>query len=184
MTAARALFAARGFAQVRGDEIATAAGVTRGALYYQFGGSEGLFKAVAEAIAKGLVERIFVETMKDTPPEVDELEIGGGLLLNAFSDKETAAILLRDAPGVYGWTGWMAMMEGAGIVGLIDHALGHWVEAGLLNEAQRTPTARLLFGSLVQAAQAIAADPQPRAAARRYRESMAWMIAGLRGTGR
>lgn len=179
--AARRVFAEAGYGGATGEALAEAAGMTRGALYYQFGGKEGLFAACARAVAGELVQRIFVETMKDAPGEIEEMEIGAKLLLAAFSEAEVATILLRDAPGVLGWTGWMALMEEAGLVGLIDHALGHWVEAGMMPEARKAETARLLFGAVVQAAQAIAAAPKPKAAARAYGESMLWMIGALKG---
>ncbi len=178
--AARRVFAAAGYASATGEALAEAAGMTRGALYYQFGGKEGLFAECAKAVAGDLVQRIFVETMKDAPPEIEELEIGGRMLLEAFSEAEVATILLRDAPGVLGWPGWMALMEEAGLVGLIDHALGHWVEAGLIAEARRAAAARMLFGAVVQAAQAIAAAPDRAEAADAYRDSVAWMIGALK----
>lgn len=182
--AARRVFAEAGYASATGEALAEAAGMTRGALYYQFGGKEGLFDACARAVASELVQRIFVETMKDVPPEIEEMEIGGRLLLDAFSEREVATILLRDAPGVIGWSGWMTLMEDAGLVGLIDHALGHWVQAGLLPEVRREATARLLFGAVVQAAQAIAAAPKRSTAAKLYRESISWLIGALKSGAR
>lgn len=179
--AARRVFARDGYADTTGDALAEAAGLTRGAVYYQFGGKEGLFAACADAAARELVQRIFVETMKDTPPEVQELAIGGGLLLDAFSEPEIATILLRDAPGVLGWPAWMCLMEEAGLVGLIDHALGHWADAGLIAPGQVRPVARLLFGAVIQAAQAIATADDPQRTTEDYRASITWMIAGLKG---
>lgn len=178
--AARRLFGTRGYAGVTGDEIAAEAGLTRGALYYQFGGVEGLFAECARTIAREVVETLYVQTMKDAPAEIDELEIGSRLLLDACSAPETATILLRDAPGAMGFAAWMAMMEGSGLVASIDHALEHWVEAGLLPASRKAPTVRLLFGATVQAAQAIAAADQPKKAASAYRESVAALIRGLK----
>ena len=55
LTAARELFAERGYAGVATEEIVRAAGVTRGALYHQFAGKEELFAAVLEAVELDLV---------------------------------------------------------------------------------------------------------------------------------
>src|SRR5258708_14545782 len=58
VTAARALFGARGYAGVGTEEIVRAAGVTRGALYHQFRDKAGLFAAVAEQVEAEITERI------------------------------------------------------------------------------------------------------------------------------
>ena len=58
VTAARPLFAAKGYAAVGTDEVARAAGVTRGALYHQFAGKEELFAAVFEQVEAEISDRI------------------------------------------------------------------------------------------------------------------------------
>src|SRR6266536_3937860 len=58
VTAARALFGARGYAGVGTEEIVRAAGVTRGALYHQFRDKADLFAAVAEEVEAEIAERI------------------------------------------------------------------------------------------------------------------------------
>ena len=58
VAAARPLFAAKGYGAVGTDEVAGAAGVTRGALYHQFGGKEELFAAVLEQVEEEMVQRI------------------------------------------------------------------------------------------------------------------------------
>lgn len=181
VAAGRALFAAHGYAGVTGDEIAAEAGLTRGALYYQFGGVDGLFAECARVIAGEVVQTLFAQTMKESPRDIDEMEVGARLLLDAFSAPETAVVLLRDAPGVMGFGAWMEMMERAGLTGLIDHGLQHWVDAGILPADRKVPTVRLLFGATIQAAQAIAAAPQPRKAAALYRDSIAALLKAMKG---
>ena len=51
LQAARELFTERGYAGTATEDIAQRAGVTRGALYYQFGDKSGLFHAVLEGIS-------------------------------------------------------------------------------------------------------------------------------------
>ena len=55
LEAGRQLFAANGFAAVPTQAIVDAAGVTRGALYHQFGDKSGLFAEVYEEVERDLV---------------------------------------------------------------------------------------------------------------------------------
>ncbi len=48
VSAARKLWGVRGYAEVGTPEIATAAGVTRGAMYHQFADKAALFREVVE----------------------------------------------------------------------------------------------------------------------------------------
>jgi len=65
ITAARSLFADRGYAGVATEEIVQAAGVTRGALYHQFRDKADLFAAVAETIQAEIAQRITVGAQAD-----------------------------------------------------------------------------------------------------------------------
>src|SRR6266446_4738071 len=58
ISAARELFAERGFGGVGTEEIVRSAGVTRGALYHHFSGKEDLFAAVYEAVEADLVAEL------------------------------------------------------------------------------------------------------------------------------
>ena len=58
LDAGRGLFAADGFAAVSTQAIVDAAGVTRGALYHQFGDKAGLFAEVYEDVERDLVTAI------------------------------------------------------------------------------------------------------------------------------
>ena len=66
VTAARALFGARGYAGVGTEEIVRAAGVTRGALYHQFRDKASLFAAVAEEVEAGRL-RIVLRDSEHAP---------------------------------------------------------------------------------------------------------------------
>jgi AcrR family transcriptional regulator len=185
LAAARKAFVAHGFGAAAGEAIVAKAGVTRGALYYQFGDMHGLFAAVAEAVAQELVRALYEATMaslprhKDGEHNVDELEVGADLLLRAFATGDAAELLLREAPVVMGHAKWAALIQKSGLRGLIDHALGHWVEARLIPERRREATAQLIFGALAQAGLAIAEAPNRATALATYREATRELIRAL-----
>lgn len=185
IAAARKTFVTHGFQAAAGEEIVAKAGVTRGALYYQFGDMTGLFAAVADTVARELVAELFETTMSALPKHkagehhVDELEVGADLLLTAFAKGDAAELLLRDAPVVLGHAKWTALVEETGLRGLVDHALEHWVDAGLLPAKRKAATAQLLFGALMQAGLAIAGSANRSSTLATYREAVRDLIHGL-----
>lgn len=58
LRSARTLFAERGYAQTGLDEVARAAGVTRGALYHHFETKADLFEAVVDLVDADLYEQV------------------------------------------------------------------------------------------------------------------------------
>ena len=185
IAAARKAFVVHGFQSAAGEEIVAKAGVTRGALYYQFGDMTGLFAAVADVVARELVADLFQGTMSSLPKHkagehnVDELEVGADLLLCAFAKGDAAELLLRDAPVVLGHATWTALVEDSGLRGLIDHALEHWVDAGLIPAKRKAATAQLIFGALMQAGLAISGASNRTTTLASYREAVRDLIRGL-----
>jgi AcrR family transcriptional regulator len=179
IAAARKLFAAQGYAAVSTDQIGARAGLTRGALHYQFGDKRGLFVAVLEQILRELVADLARDTMEGISEGTAELERGALLLLEAYGRAEIQRALLLDAPQVLGWQEWLALQERSGLAALLDHALDHWVEAGWVERARVQPTRRLLFGAIVHAGAAIAEAPDRATALSSFREPLRRLIRGL-----
>jgi AcrR family transcriptional regulator len=179
LAAGRRAFATHGYADVSTDEIGEAAGLTRGALHYQFHDKRGLFEAVVRALLAELAERIARRTMENAPAETEELERGCDLLLEAYGEPAIQTILLRDAPVVLGWATWHRMQEEAGLAALLRHALDHWAAAGWIAAERVEPIARLLLGALTQAGVAIGEAGDHAAALVRYREELRALVRGL-----
>ncbi len=175
---AHELMAQHGFAGTSTEEIVRSAGITRGALYYQFVDKRDLFRAVCEALVARLALRLWAETMAEIEHEEDELRIGFLRLLDYYADPEVRQILLVDGPAVLGFEEWRSIQEPT-TLGLLRHALGHQVEAGRLSAEKIEPMAHLLFGAVTQAAVALGAAIDPEYSRRVYRESLETLLDGL-----
>jgi len=180
IAAARPLFAARGFAGVGAEEIVRAAGVTRGALYHQFAGKEGLLEAVYEQIEQELLERIAarVAAAGATDP-LAALVAGAEHFLDACVEPEVHRIVLLDAPSVLGWERWreIGWRYGMGLTeGIVQAAL----DAGQIAPQPARPLAHLLLGALDEAALFVARAEDPDAARREMGTAIAALLDGLR----
>jgi AcrR family transcriptional regulator len=149
---ARALFADRGYADVSTPELASAAGVTRGALYHQFGDKEGLFLAVVNAVEADVTARLGAQVAASgaTDP-ASALHAAVDAWLDACEDPEVRRVLLVEAPAVLGWEALRDVALDHGL-GLTEALLQAAVDAGALERQPLRPLAHLLIGALDEAA--------------------------------
>lgn len=105
LDAATALFAAGGFASVSLDDVARAAGVTRGAVYHHYRSKPGLFRAVAARLQTQVAAAV-VATADREAGAVEQLRSGSHAFLDAMTAAPAVRILLIDAPSVIGWEEW------------------------------------------------------------------------------
>ena len=161
VTAARALFGARGYAAVGTEEIVRAAGVTRGALYHQFRDKADLFAAVAEQVEAEIAGRIAAGAAEADP--VEALRAGARLFLDACAEPEVERIILLDAPAVLGWEAWRDLAGRYGL-GLVQLALQSAMDAGAVVQQPVVPLAHVLIGALDECALYIARAEDPAAA--------------------
>jgi AcrR family transcriptional regulator len=163
VTAARALFGARGYADVGTEEIVRAAGVTRGALYHQFRDKADLFAAVAEQVEAEITDRIAAGAAGAAADPVDALRAGARLFLDACAEPEVERIILLDAPAVLGWEAWRDLASRYGL-GLVQLALQSAMDAGAIVPQPVVPLAHVLIGALDECALYIARAEDPAAA--------------------
>jgi AcrR family transcriptional regulator len=178
VAAARPLFARKGYAAVGTDEIARAAGVTRGALYHQFAGKEELFVAVFEQVETDLMERmdrLVADTVSDP---ADVLRVGVEAWLAACAEPEVHQIALVEAPAALGWERWREIGRRYG-VGLVEATLASLVEAGVVAEQPVRPLAHVLVGALEEAALYVAAAEDREAATAEVRTALLVLVEGL-----
>lgn len=160
--AARALFAARGYAEVGTPEIVAAAGVTRGAMYHQFADKQALFAAVAEVVEAGVTQRLVDHVGAVAPASpLGALHAAVDAWLAACTEPEVRRVLLLDAPVVLGPDGWRELAQRYGL-GLTEQLLQAAIDAGELPPLAARPLAHVLLGALQEAGLALTATPEER----------------------
>lgn len=164
IAAGRELFAAHGYGHVSAEALVSAAGLSRGALYHQFGGKRELFEAVLEVVEQDTVGRI-AQLLAGVADAREALLAGVDAWLEACSDPEVEQIVLVDGPSVLGWEAFRALSMRHGL-GVVEAVLGAAVEAGMLPEQPLRPLAHVLGGALDEAALYVA-RAEDQAAARR-----------------
>jgi AcrR family transcriptional regulator len=179
LTAARPLFAQRGYADVGTPELAAAAGVTRGALYHQFADKAELFAAVFEEVEAELTATLGRQVAEAgaTDPLV-ALRVGAAAWLDASADPEVQRIVLLDAPSVLGWERFREVGMRHGL-GLVEAVLGAAMEAGAIAPQPLRPLAHILIGAVDEAALYVARAEDPVAARAEVGAVLAALIEGL-----
>ena len=177
---ARRLFAERGYAAVGTEEIVSAAGVTRGALYHHFEGKAGLFGAVFEQIEAELAERFANEALAKSDPW-DAMVAGLGLFLDVCREPEVRQIALLDAPSVLGWTAWREV-ESRYSLGLIQLGLRNLMDAGVIERQRIDPLAHAILGMLAEAGLYVAGADDADGARDEMGQVLRGMLEGLRAS--
>ena len=161
IVAARTLFTERGYENVGTEEIVRAAGVTRGALYHQFGDKASLLQAAYERIEAESTERVArVVLGSELHSPLAAMRAGIEAFLDECAQPELRQIALHDAPAVLGWELWREIGAANGL-GLIEASLAAAIEAGEMRELPVKPLAHLLLGALDEAAMLIAREDRP-----------------------
>jgi AcrR family transcriptional regulator len=163
--AALRLFTERGYDNVGTEEIVRAAGVTRGALYHQFGGKASLLEAAYERLEAESTERVArIVLGSELHSPLAAMKAGIEAFLDECAKPELRQIALHDAPAVLGWERWREIGAANGL-GLIEASLAAAIEAGEIRELPVKPLAHLLLGALDEAAMLIAREERPQARA-------------------
>jgi AcrR family transcriptional regulator len=99
------LFAENGYEDTSIEDVLTAAGVSRGALYHHFAGKEALFGASMELI-EGRIGAGLREVIANAPSAVAALYSAALGWIDLAGDPMISRIVLIDAPSVMGWEHW------------------------------------------------------------------------------
>jgi AcrR family transcriptional regulator len=170
LTAARATFAERGFAEASLTEIAQRAGATTGALYHHFADKRALFAAVAEDIEAELLDHI----ERSAPPAADawtSIDHAIAETLEFASRPGIARIIFRDAPTVLGAQAWHEI-EMRHAFGRLYDVLAALAAAGQLGGYDPALVTGIILGALMQTVAAIAASDHAPATLRAAKAAM------------
>lgn len=176
LRAARKAFAEKGFAEASMDELTAAAGLTRGALYHNFGDKKGLLRAVIEQLDAEMVEKARETGRRAATPWAGFLEECVAYIELAL-EPEIQRIMLLDGPAVLGdpsrWPGQTACLR------TTTETIQALIEAGTLRPVDAEAAARLVNGAALDAALWVAAADEPRAVLPKAIEAFRCLASGL-----
>ncbi|MGR2738019.1 TetR/AcrR family transcriptional regulator [Billgrantia sp. Q4P2] len=174
--AAREAFAAKGYAAASMDDITADAGLTRGALYHNFGGKQGLLQAVVDQIDREMVARMLA-AQDQAASRWDGLLEEGVAYIEMALEPEVQRIMLLDGPAVLGdpsqWPNQNACLLRT------TQTLQALIDEGTVKPVDAEAAARLINGAALNAALWIAAADDPRAVLPKAVEAFRQLAAGL-----
>ncbi|GAB7192626.1 TetR/AcrR family transcriptional regulator [Kineococcus sp. NUM-3379] len=178
LATARELFATRGYAAVGLEEVAAAAGVTRGAVYHHYASRLGVFEAVLADVQRTVAAAVEQAAAQESDPW-RALEAGCRAFLTASSTAGARRIVLVDAPAVLGWDVWRRH-DAENSARLLTGAMRELAAAGRLTVRSPDAAAALLSGALNEAALWTAAAEDPAAALAEAGEVLTRLVTALR----
>ncbi|MCP8896980.1 TetR/AcrR family transcriptional regulator [Shinella daejeonensis] len=159
ISAARTVFAQKGYSAASMDEMTAGAGLTRGALYHNFGDKRGLFAAVVSQVDGEMAQRA-QEVGSKAGGRWDGLLAEGVAYIKMALDPEIRQIVLLDGPAVLGdpsqWPSQNACLAAT------RQVVAGLVADGLMKPLDIEAAARLLNGAALDAALWVAESSQPR----------------------
>jgi AcrR family transcriptional regulator len=180
--AGEALFTEVGFRVATIDDIASAAGVTKGAVYHHFGDKAQLFRTVVER----LLERVGERLVSLIPPEGGDVWSAVCAAYQArvdlvVSDPAYRRIVDQDAAAVLGVRDLDLLAQeiaDAALIPVIERAISD----GIIQQVQPARLARMMGALISAACREVAAAPDPAAARTEVGETVNALLQGLRAT--
>ncbi len=161
LMAARKAFAEKGFAAASMDELTASVGLTRGALYHNFGDKKGLLAAVVAQMDGEMAQQAKAEAV-DAGDDWEKLLAEGVAYIKMALDPEVRRIVLLDGPAFLGdpaqWPGQLSCLEST------RQTLTQLLERGVIKTMDADAAAYMLNSAAMNAALWIAASPDPQKA--------------------
>ena len=174
--AARKAFASKGYAASSMDDLTAAAGLTRGALYHNFGDKKGLLQAVIDQIDTEMLERT-----RAASSQAETLWLGfmteGVAYIEMALEPEIQRIMLLDGPAVLGdpsqWPNQTSCLR------TTTQMIQQLIDDGTVKPVDAEAAARLINGAALNAALWVAAAKDPAAVLPKAVEAFRQLAAGL-----
>jgi AcrR family transcriptional regulator len=158
IAAARRAFAEKGYSAASMDELTAEVGLTRGALYHNFGDKRGLLAAVVHQIDAEMAMQA-QEIGARAGNDWDGLLAEGAAYIEMALDPEVQRIVLLDGPAVLGdpsqWPSQNACLQAT------KETLERLIAQDVLKPVDAEAAARLVNGAALNAALWIAASDDP-----------------------
>ncbi|EKY3117198.1 TetR/AcrR family transcriptional regulator [Cronobacter turicensis] len=177
IAAARKAFAEKGFAAASMDELTASVGLTRGALYHNFGDKKGLLAAVVAQVDGEMAQRAKAAAAGVEDPW-ETLIAEGVAYIQMALDEEVRRIVLLDGPAFLGdpaqWPSQNSCLDAT------RETVISMMARGIIKPVDADAAARLLNGAALNAALWVAASPQPEEALPKMIEVFTLLAGGLR----
>jgi AcrR family transcriptional regulator len=178
LQAAGRLFTEQGFAATTIDDVAHAARVSKGSVYYHFTDKARLFEAVFCDRQKRLVQAVTAAAGEHERPW-DQLAAAVDAYMNGTVTDAAHRSLLQQAPSALGTERCRELDEAMGLP-VLQALLDNLAAAGELTAPPGRMLSRLLFSALCEAAMTAGADPDPARARDQAADALHTILTGLR----
>ncbi|EPE2231091.1 TetR/AcrR family transcriptional regulator [Cronobacter turicensis] len=177
IAAARKAFAEKGFAAASMDELTASVGLTRGALYHNFGDKKGLLAAVVAQVDGEMAQRAKAAAA-GVEDAWETLIAEGVAYIQMALDEEVRRIVLLDGPAFLGdpaqWPSQNSCLDAT------RETIISMMARGIIKPVDADAAARLLNGAALNAALWVAASPEPEEALPKMIEVFTLLAGGLR----
>lgn len=177
IAAARKAFAEKGFAAASMDELTASVGLTRGALYHNFGDKKGLLAAVVAQV-DGEMSQQAKAAASGVSDAWEKLVAEGIAYIRMAMDAEVQRIVLRDGPAFLGdpsqWPSQNSCLEAT------RETITRLIDSGIMKPVDADAAAHLLNSAALNAALWVASSSEPEKALPKMIDVFTQLAGGLR----
>lgn len=177
IAAARKAFAEKGFAAASMDELTASVGLTRGALYHNFGDKKGLLAAVVAQV-DGEMAQQGKAAASGVSDAWEKLVAEGIAYIRMAMDAEVQRIVLRDGPAFLGdpsqWPSQNSCLEAT------RETITRLIDSGIMKPVDADAAAHLLNSAALNAALWVASSSEPEKALPKMIDVFTQLAGGLR----